>query len=71
MVSTDSIPVGFRSFSQDVFAEDGGNMKGVSAPHEISFAKEEVEYVDAPSPKTREELVLNEIQNRGSLGVDD
>ena len=60
MVSTESVPVGFRSFSQDVFAEANEVTKAACGPHEISFAKEN-EYENPPSPNLREERVLNEI----------
>lgn len=71
MLSTDSVPVGFKSFSQDVFGADNPEqMKAMAEPAEISFAKD-VELMDPPSPKQEEQMVLAEIQNRGSLGVDD
>ena len=60
MVSNESVPVGFRSFSQDVFAEAGEVTKATCGPHEISFAKE-VEFDNPPSPNHKEERVLNEI----------
>ena len=60
MISNESVPVGFRSFSQDVFAEVGGETKATCGPHEISFAKD-IEFDNPSSPNHREEKVLQEI----------
>ena len=59
--SQDSIPVGFRSFAH----EDDAQMRQEPGPQEMSFAKE----MQAQDPSdTCEQVVLREIQNRGSLG---
>ena len=66
-MSENDVPVGFRSFSQDAFAQNNEQNYQMN-PQEISFAKE-IEKLDPVSPA--QEMVLGEIQNRGSFGIDD
>ena len=66
LASHGTVPIGFRSFAEeDKPVDQSAVLNATHGPQEISFAESQAANVTA-----NESLILQEIQNRASLGIE-